>query len=182
MFVRPLLRNKALAEIPRQVLEMARAFVGLGANLGDPVAQVTRAIAALAALDRTRVVRASSLYRSAPIGHADQPDFVNAVALLDTELAPRALLDALIGIERTAGRERTFANAPRLLDLDVLLYEDRVVDAPGLVVPHPRMHERAFVLVPLVEIAPDAVVPGRGRAAELLRAVRDQEVRIVERH
>lgn len=156
---------------------MARAFVGLGANLGDPAAQITAAVAALAALDETRVVRASSRYRTAPIGHADQPDYVNAVALLDTGLAPRTLLDALLGIERAAGRERSFRNAPRLLDLDLLLYGDQIIDAPGLVVPHPRMHERAFVLVPLVEIAPDVVVPGHGRAADLLRGIRNQSVR-----
>jgi 2-amino-4-hydroxy-6-hydroxymethyldihydropteridine diphosphokinase len=159
----------------------AVAFVGLGANLGDPVAQITRALADLAVLDETRVVRASSLYRTAPIGHADQPDFVNAVAMLETALAPRGLLDALLGIERAAGRKRTFPNAPRSLDLDLLLYGEQRIDTPGLVVPHPRMHERAFVLVPLVEIAPDVVVPGRGRAADLLRAAGDQDVRPLER-
>lgn len=156
---------------------MARAFVGLGANLGDPVVQVTRALAALAELDDTRVVRTSSLYRTAPIGHADQPEYINAVALLETGLAPRALLDGLQGIERAAGRERSFRNAPRVLDLDLLLYGDQVIEAPGLVVPHPRMHERAFVLAPLVEIAPDTVVPGHGHAAELLRGAHDQVVR-----
>ncbi|MCG6874366.1 MAG: 2-amino-4-hydroxy-6-hydroxymethyldihydropteridine diphosphokinase [Betaproteobacteria bacterium] len=157
------------------------AFVGLGANLGDPVAQVTQAMADLAALDATRVVRSSSLYRTAPIGHAAQPEFVNAVVLLDTGLPPRRLLDALLDIERAAGRERSFPNAPRRLDLDLLLYGEQRIDAPGLVVPHPRMHERAFVLAPLAEIAPNAVVPGHGRAAELLRAVGDQEVRAIER-
>jgi len=159
---------------------MARAFVGLGANLGDPVVQVTRALAALAELDDTRVVRTSSLYQTAPMGHADQPDYINAVVLLDTGLAPRALLDCLQGIERAAGRERSFRNAPRVLDLDLLLYGDRVIAAPGLVVPHPRMHERAFVLAPLLEIAPEAVVPGHGRAAELLRGAHDQVVRVLD--
>jgi len=159
---------------------MASAFVGLGANLGDPVVQVTRALAALAELDDTRVVRTSSLYRTAPIGHADQPDYINAVALLDTGLAPYTLLDCLQGIERTAGRERTFRNAPRVLDLDLLLYGDQVIATPGLVVPHPRMHERAFVLAPLVEIAPDVVVPGHGVAAELLRDAHDQVIRALD--
>ena len=158
-----------------------RAFVGLGANLGDPVVQITKAMASLAKLDKTRMVRSSSLYRTAPIGLADQPEFVNAVALLDTALVPRELLDALLEIERAAGRERSFPNAPRLLDLDLLLYGERRIDTPGLVVPHPRMHERAFVLAPLVEIAPDAVIPGHGRAADLLRAVGDQDVRVVAR-
>jgi 2-amino-4-hydroxy-6-hydroxymethyldihydropteridine diphosphokinase len=156
---------------------MASAFVGLGANLGDPVLQVTRALAALAELDDTRVVQTSSLYRTAPIGHADQPEYINAVARLDTGLEPRALLDCLQGIERAAGRERSYRNAPRVLDLDLLLYGDQVIAVPGLVVPHPRMHERAFVLAPLVEIAPDTVVPGHGRAAALLRGTRDQAVR-----
>ncbi len=160
---------------------MAQAFVGIGANLGDPVAQVEWAIAELAKLPNTRVVRTSSLYRTAPIGHTDQPDFVNAVVLIDTTLSPRDLLDALLGIEHAAGRERTFQNAPRLLDLDVLLYDDQVIDSPGLAVPHPRMHERAFVLVPLAEIAPNAVIPGHGRAADLLKKVNDQEVRRIRR-
>lgn len=159
---------------------MARAFVGLGANLGDPVVQVTRALAALAALDDTRIVRTSSLYRTSPVGHADQPDYINAVTLLATGLAPRALLDSLQGIERAAGRERSFRNAPRVLDLDLLLYGDQVIAAPGLVVPHPRMHERAFVLVPLLEIAPDTVVPGHGPAAELLRGAHGQTVRALD--
>jgi 2-amino-4-hydroxy-6-hydroxymethyldihydropteridine diphosphokinase len=156
---------------------MARAFVGLGANVGDPTAQVSRAAGKLARLAETRLVRRSSMYRSRPVGYAAQPDFINAVALLETELAPRALLDALLGLERTAGRERSFPNAPRVLDLDLLLYEDQVIAAPGLDVPHPRMHERAFVLVPLVEIAPDIVIPGRGRAADLLRKLPEQAVR-----
>jgi 2-amino-4-hydroxy-6-hydroxymethyldihydropteridine diphosphokinase len=155
---------------------MPRGFVGVGANLGDPVAQITRALAALAALDETCIVRVSSLYRTAPIGHADQPDYVNAVALVETGLAPRALLDALLAIERAAGRERSFANAPRRLDLDLLLYDEQAIDAPGLVVPHPRMHERAFVLVPLVEIAPDVVIPGRGRAADLIGGLASQAI------
>jgi len=160
---------------------VARAFIGLGANLGDPIAQIRRATASLARLDKTRVARSSCLYRTAPMGHADQPDFVNAVVMLDTDLAPHELLDALLEIEKAAGRERSFPNAPRLLDLDLLLYGDQIIGAPGLDVPHPRMHERAFVLAPLVEIAPDAVVPGHGRAVDLLRAVGDQDVRVVER-
>ena len=160
---------------------MAQAFVGLGANLGDPAGQIARALDALAALPGTRLARTSSLYRTAPVGHADQPDFVNAVALLDTALAPRELLDALLDIERAAGRERSFRNAPRRLDLDLLLYDDRLIEAPGLSVPHPRMHERAFVLVPLLELAPDAVIPRRGRVTDLLGTVGAQEVHRLER-
>ena len=143
------------------------AFIGLGSNLGDPANQVRSALRALAALPDTRLARQSSLYRNPPEGGADQPEFVNAVARIETRAGPRTLLDRLLGIERAHGRARDYPNAPRTLDLDILLYGERVVSEPGLVIPHPRMLERAFVLVPLAEIAPDAVVPGRGRAADL---------------
>ena len=132
----------------------------------------------LAALPGTRLVRRSSLYRTQPQGYAAQPDFVNAVAALDTELAPAELLDRLQAIETKAGRRRSFANAPRTLDLDLLLYDAQRIDQPGLVVPHPRMHERAFVLVPLVEIAPEVRIPGAGRARDCLARIAGQ---IVER-
>lgn len=155
---------------------MARAFIGLGANLGAPEAQVRAAIASLGALPRTRLVRASSLYRTAPVGDVAQPDFINAVAEIETDLAPRELLDAVRAIETRAGRERPFPDAPRTLDLDVLLYDDRVVREPGLVIPHPRMHQRAFVLAPLVEIDPAIEIPGHGRAADLLATARVQRV------
>lgn len=152
-------------------MSLATAYIALGANLEDPAAQVRAGFAALAALPQTRLIARSSLYRSAPVGYADQPDFVNAVAAVQTALAPRALLDALLAIERAHGRVRSFANAPRQLDLDVLLYDELQLHEPGLTVPHPRMHERAFVLLPLAEIAPRCVVPGRGAVADLLRAV-----------
>jgi len=122
-------------------------------------------------LPDTRLARVSSLYRSAPVGYLDQPDFTNAVARIETALPPRALLDQLLAIERRYGRVRDFANAPRTLDLDILLYDECVVQEPGLTIPHPRVHERAFVLVPLAEIAQDAVIPGRGRVGELVRYV-----------
>jgi 2-amino-4-hydroxy-6-hydroxymethyldihydropteridine diphosphokinase len=153
-----------------------RAYVGMGANLGDPAAQVRAAIAALASLPRTRLAGASSLYRTAPVGYADQPDFVNAVAALDTELPPHELLEALQAIERGAGRSRSFRNAPRTLDLDLLLYGDATLDGPALSVPHPRMHERAFVLAPLVEIAPGIAIPGHGLAADCLARLPAQGV------
>jgi len=154
-----------------------KAFIGLGANLGDPEAQVRRAFAALAELPRTRLIAASSLYRSAPVGVvAQQLDFVNAVAEVETALGARALLEALLAEERRFGRTREFPNAPRTLDLDLLLYGGRVIAEPGLVVPHPRMHERAFVLAPLAEIAPDIAIPGKGRAAALLAACADQKI------
>jgi 2-amino-4-hydroxy-6-hydroxymethyldihydropteridine diphosphokinase len=121
------------------------------------------------------------MYRSAPVGYADQPEFMNAVAQLETRLDARALLQGLLAIEADAGRTRSFPNAPRTLDLDLLLYGDEIIDAPELSVPHPRMHERRFVLAPLAEIAPDALVPGRGRVASLVRHVSGQDVRIDER-
>ena len=122
-------------------------------------------------LPDTRLARMSSLYRSAPVGYLEQPDFINAVAQIETALSPRALLDALLEIERRLGRVRDFPNAPRTLDLDLVLYGETVCAEPALTVPHPRMHERAFVLVPLAEIAPEAMVPGRGRVSELVTAV-----------
>jgi len=153
-----------------------KAFVGLGANLGEPEAQVRRALTALAELPGTRLLAASSLYRSAPVGVVAQLDFINAVAEVETALTARALLDALLAMETRFGRRREFPNAPRTLDLDLLLYGDRVIDEPELVVPHPRMHERAFVLAPLAEIAPDIAIPGKGRAAALLAACADQRI------
>jgi 2-amino-4-hydroxy-6-hydroxymethyldihydropteridine diphosphokinase len=154
-----------------------RAFVALGSNLGDPVLQVTRALAALAALPASRLIARSSLYRTAPVGYLEQPDFINAVALLETRLQPQALLSALLAVEQRFGRERQFRNAPRVLDLDLLLYGDLIHHEPGLTLPHPRMHERGFVLAPLVEISPDCVIPGRGPARDWLARCLDQGVR-----
>jgi 2-amino-4-hydroxy-6-hydroxymethyldihydropteridine diphosphokinase len=159
---------------------MARAVIGLGANLGDPVAQLRAAIAAIGRLAETRVVATSSFYRTAPVGYAAQPDFVNAAVSIETTLAPRALLDGLKSIELAAGRARTFKGAPRTLDLDILLFDDLVRHEAGLTIPHPRMHERAFALAPLVEIEPDAVIPGRGRAADLLAQCAGQDVQRVD--
>ena len=130
-----------------------------------------RGIEALAGLPQTEVQRVSSLYRSAPVGYRDQPDFVNAVAQIATRHGPRALLEALLAIERQHGRVRGVPNGPRTLDLDVLLYGNQVVREPGLAIPHPRMHERAFVIVPLVEIAPCQDIPGIGTAALCLKAL-----------
>jgi 2-amino-4-hydroxy-6-hydroxymethyldihydropteridine diphosphokinase len=135
-----------------------RVFVGLGANLGDAAATVRVALDAVAALPGTRCVRRSSLYRSAPV-QASGPDYVNAVMELRTALEPAALLKALRGIEQEFGRQRPYLNAPRTLDLDLLAYGDRRIDSPDLTLPHPRMHERAFVLVPLAEIAPELAWP-----------------------
>lgn len=164
--------------LERRFLEMnsnhaspVTAFIALGSNLGEPERQIARALRELAELPSTRVDRVSSLYRSAPVGYRDQPDFVNAVAAVETRLTPSALLEGLLAIERGHGRQRDFRNAPRTLDLDIVLYGDLALDQPGLVIPHPRMHERAFVVVPLVEIAPEAAIPGRGRARDLLAGV-----------
>jgi 2-amino-4-hydroxy-6-hydroxymethyldihydropteridine diphosphokinase len=151
--------------------ERVAAFIGLGSNLDDPPARIRRALQALAALPGTRVVRRSSLYRNPPVGDPDQPDFVNAVAEIETGLAPRELLGELLAIERAHGRVRDRPDGPRTLDLDLLLYGERTVHEPGLTIPHPRMLARAFVLLPLAEIAPEAVVPGRGRIAQLVRNV-----------
>ncbi len=150
------------------------AFVGLGSNLDDPHHQLQRAFRALANLPDTNVVAQSSLYRSAPLGFVDQPDFVNAVAKIDTTLSPHALLSALLDIEHGHGRERTFRNAPRTLDMDILLYDDLQIDEHGLTIPHPQMHLRAFVLQPLLEIAPDVVIPALGQAKRSLAGCRDQ--------
>ncbi|WP_332814524.1 2-amino-4-hydroxy-6-hydroxymethyldihydropteridine diphosphokinase [Ramlibacter sp.] len=138
--------------------EPVTAYVALGANLGDPRAAVLAALDRLQALPQTRLAARSSLYRTAPVGAAG-PDFVNAVAALRTSLSAPDLLAALQRLEAEAGRERPFANAPRTLDLDLLLYGQARIASPRLVVPHPRMHERAFVLVPLAEIAPALVAP-----------------------
>lgn len=146
-------------------------YVALGSNLDDPAAQVKRGFAELHALPRTRLIRRSSLYRTTPVGYADQPDFVNAVAEIETRLSPDELLEACLEIERKHGRNRTFKNAPRTLDLDILLYGDMMNVEPRLTLPHPRMHERAFVLVPLAEIAPHCVIPRRGRVADLVKSI-----------
>nr|WP_233167678.1 2-amino-4-hydroxy-6-hydroxymethyldihydropteridine diphosphokinase [Xylophilus sp. ASV27] len=141
----------------------------MGANLGDAAATVRGAFAALAALPQTRLLRHSSLYRSAPVDSSG-PDYLNAVAAIATSLPPLALLQALQSIEQAAGRERPYRNAPRTLDLDLLLYGESRIDLPGLTVPHPRMEQRAFVLVPLAEIAPERV------PASLLAAVAGQAI------
>jgi 2-amino-4-hydroxy-6-hydroxymethyldihydropteridine diphosphokinase len=160
------MKTESASAISRQSA-VVTAFVALGSNLGDPPSQIGSALKALAALPGTRLIRCSSLYGNPPEGGRDQPPYVNAVAQIETRASPRELLGQLLEIERTHGRVRETPNASRTLDLDVALYGDRVVDEPGLVIPHPRMTGRPFVLVPLAEIAPDAVVPEKGRVAEL---------------
>ncbi|MBS0324660.1 MAG: 2-amino-4-hydroxy-6-hydroxymethyldihydropteridine diphosphokinase [Proteobacteria bacterium] len=134
------------------------------------------ALTALAALPHTRLEARSSFYRTAPIGYENQPDFINAVARLETTLEPSPLLDALQAIEEQHGRKRTLPNGPRTLDLDLLLHGDTRIRTTRLSLPHPRMHERAFVLVPLAEIAPDLSIPGRGRIRDLIERIRGQAI------
>ena len=150
------------------MMPAVKAAIALGSNLEDPEAQVKRGFAELAALPDTWVVARSSLRRTAPVGYAEQPDFVNACAVVETRLAPRALLEALLAIEKRHGRVRDIPNGPRTLDLDIILYGGATIDEPGLKVPHPRAHERPFVLEPLVEAWPDAVIPGKGPAKSFL--------------
>ena len=156
---------------------MTRVYVGLGANLGDPRAALEAAFAALAKLPATTLVARSSLYASAPVD-ADGPDFQNAVAALDTALDAPALLAALQAIELAHGRERPYRNAPRTLDLDLLLYGDQHISSAALTVPHPRMRARAFVLLPLVELAPDLALPDGTTITSLLPAVDAQRIRL----
>ena len=144
---------------------MARVHIGLGSNLGDREAALRSALDLLG----DDVVAVSSFRETDPVGYLDQPRFVNAAAALETELEPRAMLDRLLEVERELGRTRDGPRfGPRTIDLDLLLYGDRVIDEPGLVVPHPRLAERRFVLEPLAELDPDLVVPGLGRVSDLL--------------
>jgi 2-amino-4-hydroxy-6-hydroxymethyldihydropteridine diphosphokinase len=152
------------------------AYIGLGANLERPREQLLAAFEELDRLPETRLAAHSALYRSAPLGYTAQPDFVNAVARIETGLSPERLLAALHEIESRHGRERSFPNAPRTLDLDLLLYGGETIERAGLSLPHPRMHQRAFVLAPLVELDPEAIIPGRGRAAEWLARCASQRI------
>ncbi len=157
---------------------MSRAYVGLGSNVGDPVAHIRKAVELLRSSKGIDRLRLSSLYLSAPIGYADQPWFVNAVAALHTPLQPRALLEALQAIERRMGRHTPFRWGPRNIDCDILLFEDCVIEEPGLIIPHPRLAERRFALEPLVELIPGGIHPGLNKPlGDLLGALGDtQEV------
>lgn len=161
-----------------------RAWIGLGGNQGDSAVLLQRALQLLGGDGDNRVVRRSRLYRSPPWGLAEQPDYVNAVAEVDTRLQPRPLLRRLLSIETALGRDRTVAGAgprwgPRAIDLDLLSYGAQVIDSDDLVLPHPRMHLRAFVLVPLLELAPDFTIPGDGSAADCLQRVDPAEAAAV---
>lgn len=150
---------------------MQRCFVALGSNQADPVAQVRKAVGELKRLPQSHLRACSALYRSAPLGPQDQPAFINAVAMLDTQLAPEALLDALQAIEQRSGRVRKAERwGPRILDLDLLLYGDQRIDLPRLQVPHYHMHARSFVLYPLAELAADLTLPDGTPLQQLLAA------------
>jgi len=149
-----------------------RAFIGMGANVGDREATIRRALELLAGRQGVEVVAISTLRETDPVGFADQPRFLNGAAAVETELEPRALLDALLAVEHQLGRTRDGPRfGPRTIDLDVLLYADREVAEPGLTVPHPRLAERAFALEPLAELDGELVIPGHGRVEDLLRGL-----------
>jgi 2-amino-4-hydroxy-6-hydroxymethyldihydropteridine diphosphokinase len=173
--MRPRTSLSTLSPIHRRNTQVTvSAFIGLGANLDDPQAQILRAFGELAVLPQSTLSGKSSLWRSAPVGYADQPEYTNAVARIETGLSADGLLDELQAIESAHERQRSFANAPRTLDLDLLIYGDEQRISDRLTLPHPRMHERAFVLKPLLEIAPEAFIPGRGAARACLASVIDQ--------
>jgi len=153
-----------------------RAVVALGSNLDGPESRVRRAFDEVGALPSTRLLARSALYRTAPVGFADQPAFVNACALVETSLGARELLEGLLAIERRHGRVRDIPNGPRTLDLDIVLYGDTQRHEHGLTLPHPRAHERAFVLAPLLDVWPDAIIPGRGAAAAFRDGVSGQAI------
>jgi 2-amino-4-hydroxy-6-hydroxymethyldihydropteridine diphosphokinase len=157
-----------------------RAYIALGSNLGDSQKQLRDAIRALAELPHTRLLARSHFYRTPPWGVRDQPDFLNAVVVLETPLPPHDLLDALLDIERSAGRERNGERwGPRTLDLDLLHMAGETANDERLTLPHPHIAERAFVLLPLNELAPDLDIPGQGRVADLLRTVDTQGCALV---
>ncbi len=154
---------------------MHRAYLGLGSNQGDPVRRIRSAIRMLRHHPAVRIVRVSRLYRSEPVGHRDQPWFVNTACVIDTELAPQDLAAVLRRIESALGKAVAFPNGPRTIDLDLLMFDDQQFSSPDLIIPHPRFRERRFVLVPLAEAAPDAVDPVSGRKiADLLRRCPDR--------
>ncbi len=155
---------------------MATAYIGLGSNLDHPRQQIKDALAELGLLDQTTLLTASSLYSSPPMGPADQPDYINAVAQIETMLQPLQLLEALQGIEQAHHRIRKRHWGERTLDLDLLLYDDLEMLTPQLQIPHPGITQRAFVLLPLLEIAPQIVIPGKGQAKKYRHSLKDQEI------
>jgi 2-amino-4-hydroxy-6-hydroxymethyldihydropteridine diphosphokinase len=152
------------------------AYIALGSNLQNPVLQIKQAFVKLSQLTNCSLVRVSSLYTSEPVGYENQPDFINAAAEINTTLSPIELLESLLVIESQAGRERPFANAPRVLDCDLLCYDTIEMQSEKLTLPHPRMHLRGFVLLPLAEIAPDLSIPNHGNVVKLAQKHLNQGV------
>ena len=160
---------------------MHKAFVALGSNLKHPASQVIRAFQSIEQLPKTQLIKKSSLYKTAPVGYSaiqlkSVPDFINAVAEVATELSAENLLKHLLKIENEFGRERPFPNSPRVLDLDLLLYDDLILQTENLTLPHPRMHLRGFVLLPLAEIAPDLLIPSHGNVVKLAEAHKSKDI------
>lgn len=155
---------------------MTAAYIGLGSNQNNPRKQIYTAVRALERLPGSRLIHTSSIYSSKPVGPQDQPDYLNAVSQLETELAPHELLTALQSIENEQGRKRNRHWGPRTIDLDILLYGDQIIDTENLVVPHPEMHRRGFVLVPLAELNPSLHIPGHGSIGRLLEQVRTEDI------
>jgi len=157
------------------------AYIGLGSNLGDKRKNIRRALELLGGVPGVRVRRVAPLYRTAPVGYTEQDWFINTVAEVETSLPPEELLRVCLDIENRLGRVRIIRWGPRTVDLDLLLYGERAIDRPQLTVPHPRLHERAFVLVPLADLVPEMVVPGRGRVKGLLAGLPPEQRETVER-
>ena len=171
----------AKKRLPRQKLatktaRMHKAFIALGSNLNSPASQVISAFQSIEQLPKTRLIKKSSLYKSEPVGYSNQPDFINAVVEIATELSAETLLKNLLKIEVEFGRERPFANAPRILDLDLLLFDDLILHTETLTLPHPRLHLRGFVLLPLAEIAPELSIPQHGNVVKLAELHKSKDV------
>jgi len=158
---------------------MVKVYIGLGSNLNDPQSQLKKAIISLEMVPSTTVVMTSSFYKSKPVGPQDQPDYINAVVELDTELSAQVLMDYLQGIENEQGRVREQKWGPRTLDLDILLYGDEIIQGDHLEIPHVEMHKRGFVLLPLDEISPDCVIPGVGSVQTLLQQVNTDDLMVL---
>lgn len=161
----------------RGAVELAAVFLSLGSNLGDRKANIREALSRLSANSDIQLKDISSLYETAPIGYADQPDFINAVACVRTDLSPIDLFYAIVEIESGMGRVRNFHWEPRVIDIDILFYDHVEMDAPELTIPHPRMMERAFVIAPLAEIVPNMILPNGRKPEEVLMKLADQQVR-----
>ncbi len=161
---------------------MANAYIALGSNLQHPAQQVKRAFEVIAKLPNTTLLKRSSLYKTAPVGYDNQPDFINAVAMVETGLTPEAMMQQLLSIEQQFGRERPFPNAPRILDLDLLLYDNITMQTDLLTLPHPRMQSRGFVILPLTEIAVDLILPSGESVVELAKRFPQEDIQRIPEH